>query len=236
MNGSSKTARTILRGLAALIVVCCASPLAALALPVPPAMEGIDAVDIAQSLRINGVPTRVRVFATDKPLAAVLAFYRTRFGARRVETTLKGWTVVSQRQGDLLYTARLRKALRGTEGTVSVSDLKAGLAHLGRPLGLGLPAGSKLAVDVEMTDPGKRARVVTITNDHSVETNAAFFRAELQSRGYRVERDLPVQRAGTQGRSLWFAAANREAILVVSALASGTSVVLNLIETTDTER
>lgn len=236
MNRYANASRMLVRGLAALVVVCCASPLTALALPVPPVMEGIDAVDIAQSLRINGVPTRARVFATDKPLAAVLAFYRSRFGKTRVETAFQDWTVVTQREGDLLYTARLRKSLLGTEGTVSVADLKAGLAHLGRPLGLELPAGSRLAVDVEMTDPGKRARVVTLTNDHTVETNAAFFKTMLQSRGYRLERELPVQRGATLGRSLWFAAANREAILVVSALAAGTSVVLNLTETTDTER
>lgn len=236
MNGPSQTPRRIVRGLVALAVVCCASPLAARALPVPPVMEGVDAAAVAQSMRINGVPTRIRVFATDKPLAEVLAFYRSRFGERRVETALQGWTVVTQREGDLLYTARLRKSLRGTEGTVSVADLKEGLANLGRPLGLGLPAGSRLAVEVEMTDPGKQARVVTLTNAASVDANADFFKAELQSRGYRLERDLPVQRGAAQGRSIWFAAANREAILVVSALASGTSVVLNLIETTDTER
>lgn len=227
---------TIIRALAVLAIAWGASLSPALALPVPPVMEGVDAVAVAQSMRINGVPTSARVFSTKKSLAEVLSFYRRRFGEKRVETAVQGWTVVTGRENDLLYTARLRKSLQGTEGTISVADLKEGLANHGRPLGLGVPPGSRLAVDVEMTDPGKRGRVVTLTNDQSVDANSDFFKAELQSRGYRVERDQPVESGQTRGRSIWFSAPNREAILVVSSLATGASVVLNITESTETER
>jgi hypothetical protein len=236
MTTPQAASRTIVRALAVLALAGGASLAPALALPLPPVMEGIDAVAVAESMRINGVPTRARVFSTRKPLAEVLAFYRRQFGEKCVETSLQGWTVVTGRENDLLYTARLRKSLLGTEGTISVADLKEGLANHGRPLGFGVPAGSRLAVDVEMTDPGKRGRVVTLTNEQSVDANGDFFKAELRSRGFRVERDQPVASGQTRGRSIWFAAPSREAILVVSSTATGASVVLQLTEATETER
>ncbi len=236
MKMGTECARMIARGLATSAIAWGLSPSQALALPVPPVMDGVHAVSVAQSMRINGVPTRALLFSTGKPLGEVLAYYRKRFGEKRVEAGVQGWTVLTQREGDLLYTARLRTSPQGTEGTVSVADLREGLANFGRPLGLGLPAGSRLAVDVEMTDPGKRARVLTLANDHSVDANAEFFKAELQSRGYHIERDQPGENGSARGRSIWFAAPNREAILVVSSLPTGASVVLNLTKRTDTER
>lgn len=226
----------VARFLALLAVAWSAGLPQARALPTPPLMEGVRAVALAQSLRINGVPTSVRVFTTNKSLAELLSFYRKRFGEGRVETAFQGWTVITRREDDFLYTARLRRALQGTEGTVSVADLREGLSNLGHPLGIALPAGSKLAVDVEMTDPGKRARVLTITNGGSVDANAEFFKTELESRGYRMDRDLPGATGGVRGRSIWFSAPNRAAILVVSAVATGASVVLNMTESTETER
>lgn len=206
------------------------------ALPSPPLMEGARAVAMGQTMRINGMPTSIHQFVVNKPLDEVLAFYRTRFGKDRVEQTVLGWTVVAKPEGDYFFTVRLRRALQGTEGTVSVADLKEGLAAHGRPLGMVLPAGSTLISDVDMDDPGKKARVVSLTNNLPVETNIQHFKKVLEARGFRVDRDLPAGKGANGGRSLWLSANGREAILVVAPIPSGTSVVLNTIEPSNTEK
>lgn len=210
--------------------------IAGAALPAPPLMEGAKAVAVGQSMRINGMPTSIHRFAVDKPVDQVLAFYRTRFGKDRVEQSVLGWTVVAEAEGDYFFTVRLRPALQGTEGTVSVADLKQGLAARGRPLGMVFPAGSRLISDVDMDDPGKRGRVVSLINNLPPEANVQHFKNVLAARGFRVDRDLPAGKDAAGGRSLWFSATGRDAILVVAPLPNGTSVVLNTVDRRNTEK
>jgi hypothetical protein len=197
-------------------------------------MDSIKAVTVSQSMRVNGIPTSARMFSTGKPIGEVRSFYRKLFGSKRIETTVQDWIVITQLDGDFMYMARLRQTPQGTEGTVSVADLKQGLANAGRPLGLALPSGSRLASDVDMDDPGKRSRIVALSNNHSIDANADFFKSELESKGYRVERDLPASTSNeAKGRSIWLSAPKREAIIVVAPLATGTSVVVNMTEITE---
>lgn len=220
-----------------LLVLACLSQISfAVALPIPPVMEGVKAVTVAQSMRVNGIPTNARIFSTEKPIGEVRAFYQKLFGAKRFETTVQGWAVITQQDGDLMYMARLRQTPQGTEGTVSVADLKQGLANAGRPLGLGLPSGSKLLSDVDMDDPGKRSRIVALSNNSSIDANADYFISELKAQGYRVERDLPASSTEAKGRSIWLSTPKREALIIVAPLVSGTSVVINMTEITKTER
>jgi hypothetical protein len=203
-------------------------------LPPAPIMAGAQVASVAESMRINGTPTSIRSFKVDKPLAEALSFYRETFGSRRVENEVLGWEVVSQRSGDFLYTVRLRKVSSSmTEGTASVADLKLGMAARDRPRGIAAPAESRFVTDLDMDDPGKRARLVLLNNAHSIETNADFFKRELTGKGYTLERELTAAGPGPTGRSLWFGGdRGKEAIVVISGGAGRTTVSLNFVDNT----
>lgn len=181
-----------------------------------PLISDAQATGLGEEMRVNGTPTRIRTFRIDQDLAAVLAHYRRAFGRERIEADVDGWKVVARRAGRVLHTVRLRAAgSHATEGTLSEADLEATLGSRTRPPAFPLPAASGLGADLEMNDRGRHTRLLAWHNTHGPEANVQHLRARLADRGYRLERELPVNERGLRGRSLWFSGDGREALAVV---------------------
>lgn len=223
--------RAVCVWLAALWLGLIGSSVLAASLPTPPIMEGTRAAPLAPSIKVNGVPTVIYLFESDQPLDTLVGFYRRRFGPHHVERRLAGWLLLARQEGELFYTVRLRATSRGTQGTASVLSLKDALAAYGRPLGFRLPPGSEVVSDVETTDPGKRARLLAVTNDLSLQANLDHFKAQLMQRGFAPQREAHGDAGnGKTGTTVWLASRTGEATLVVAPLPQGTSVVVNTIE------
>lgn len=195
-----------------------------------PVIDGARLTPVAELIRIKGVPTRIRQFEVEASLADARAFYREALGQPVVETRVAAWTVLARKRDRQLQVVRLRDTGDGrVEGTLSESDLSvAGAAHDHR-LGLRLPAGSQLSTDIEMHDAGRSARFLAWHSEQSSAHNQAHLQAELEARGYRLERRLPLAEPDLRGSSLWFAANAREAVATVVEHGAGVTVTLNLV-------
>lgn len=195
-----------------------------------PLINEAHSTQLGEDMRISGTPTRIREFRIEQDLAAVLAHYRGVLGRQRIEADVDGWKVLSRRAGRILQTVRLRAdGSDATEGTLSEADLEAPIALPGRPPAFPLPAASELAAELEMNDRGRYARLIAWHNSHGSAANVQHLRAHLADRGYRLEREVPVDERGLQGRSLWFSGEGGEALAVVVEGLGVVTVTLSLI-------
>lgn len=196
-------------------------------IPLPP---GAQAVEVAPSMRINGVPTRIRSFEVELPLAAVERHYRRWLGTPRVDTRIGGWTVLGRMQSAQLQTIRLRAAgADATIGTLSESAL-ADTSATRRRSDFTPPSDGLAALDVEMTDPGRDARFLVWQSPRSLDASARQLRSALKARGYRLEHRLPVQEGNQRGIGLWFRSAQGEATAILTASPGATSVSLSIVQ------
>lgn len=181
-------------------------------------LSGARFADLGNDLTVNGTPTRIREFHLPRPFPRVLADCRRWLGPRRVEHDLDGWKVLARKEGQQLTMLRLRpQGETVTIGTLSEASLRP-VAATRRTHDLAVPADTLLASEITTIDPGRRSRLLTFANPHSIGTNVAHFRASLQARGYRLERDAAPSPGARDGRSLWFAGDDGDVLLVVADL------------------
>lgn len=185
---------------------------------------------IGENVRLNGVPMRLyRVWSRTSD-QSVIQFYRSALGAKSVERSLLGDRLFAQALGDYFLTVRIRKrAADLTETWVSISDARAARESSGRPLGVELPANSRVLSDMESLDAGKSSRQVVLLNRLSSEMNVAFFTEALQAKGLKAEN--LGSHVGEEGQSRMFKGPSGEARLVVLKKGDFSNVVLTTIQT-----
>lgn len=204
------------------------------AIAAPP---GAHVSEIAPALRINGVPTQLRSFHVELPLAAVEQHFRTTPGPAFVRERLGQWIVLTRVQQQRLDTIRLRAAApHATEGTLSTAGLDAtGIRP--RHGELPPPPGSERQLELQAHEHGRETRFIVWHGARSVDAGARHLQRTLGARGLRLERSLPLEDAGARGRSLWFRGRSSEATAVIVAERGGSvSVSLALSTAPDAPR
>lgn len=201
------------------------------------APHGAQVTEVAPALRINGVPTQLRSFHVELPLAAVEQHFRAALGAAVVREQLGQWTVLARVQQQRLDTIRLRAAgPHATEGTLSAAELGAA----GRPSRHGElppPPGSERQLDLHTHEHGRSTRFIVWHGARSIDAGARHLQRTLGARGLQLERSLPLEDAGARGRSLWFRGRNSEATAVIVAERRGSvSVSLALSTAPDAQQ
>lgn len=173
---------------------------------------------VAEDLRIDGMPMRIRSFRIERPVAAVLHSYRSWAGPARVENRLGGWQLIAHRQDDRLLMLRLRP--EGTErsaGTLSEAEIDgATVGQSPLPEGITVPADTRVGTHITMKDEGRESQLVVLANAHPVGLNVRHFRTQLEAHGYRLQHELPAG-GPHPGYSLWLAAPGKEAVVIVFA-------------------
>jgi hypothetical protein len=240
--------RTLLQAVPALCLalLACAPALAStwpsVALP-----AGATAFEVGEQLSVNGMPMRLRGFVTRSAPLDTAAWFRNSLGQPVVENRLMGKLVLGRAQGDY-YISVLIEALpgsHGTRGTVTVSDVKAAYERRADTRAVDermlarLPYGSRLVSQMRSTDHGRVSAYVQAENGHSQQLNRDYLVRQLETEGYRLEREgipdlkrapaLPQRLA--DGRTLFFKGRNGEATAVIraGARAGVTSIVINTV-------
>ncbi|MEQ8427148.1 MAG: hypothetical protein RLT87_11730 [Gammaproteobacteria bacterium] len=156
---------------------------------------------VGKNMQINGLPTSIRAFHTRKSIEQVVEFYRREW-QRPVERDKPGfmetidaypWYIISRIEDDYLLTVQVQVKQNdksGSWGYLSVSPL---VDPKTKPpeLGKGIPKmpGSHILTENTSNDPGKKARTLIITNDHSVPSNVSFYRNHFNGKGWTKETD-----------------------------------------------
>jgi hypothetical protein len=206
---------------AALVACLLANAVGAWAATAWPQLEtpaGARVQAVAPDAVINGNHSRILRIDTRDSAEAILAFYRARFGEKRVENRVQGAQVIAAREGGFFHTVQVKTNAAGrAEITVITTALSEGLqtSAVVSDTEHCLPADSTVLQTLESNDGGVRAVTVTAANSHDVKTNKHHLRSALQGRGFRIVNEEPITQAGRAGSSMWLKGAGEEAMVTV---------------------
>jgi hypothetical protein len=173
---------------------------------------------VAPEVVLNARRSRILRIDSSESADNIVAFYRTRFGARRVENRVQGAQVIAARDGDFFHTVQVRTNAAGrAETTVITTDVAAGLQRstVITDTESSLPADTKVVQTMESNDSGMRAVTVTATNGHDLKTNGDHLRRALAERGFRLVREEAASPRAQAASTMWLTGQGEEAIVTV---------------------
>ncbi len=222
-----------------LIVALCLAGRAWAALPWPelPLPPKAEEQWIAQSMRIDGVPTRVMQFQSRASRQEIVAYYKSYWSGGYAHApsvrALGAATVVGQMHGPYLMTVKVEDADRGqSRGLLSVAQVMG--IKVDRSAGeIPLLPGARVLSVVESDDPGVHSRAVSVVNPQPASSAAQFYQASLLNAGWSELQANEVARSAAAPAKtfLVFAEGSREMQLSIvdSRNGRGSSVLANLV-------
>ena len=210
-------------------------------LPLPPKAE---VQWVAQSMRVNGVPTRVLRFQSRATRAEVANYYRSYWtGGYPRKASVHAYadaTVVGQVHGPYLMTLKVEDGDQGgSRGLISVAQVIG--SRMDRdPGALPLMNGAHVLQVVECDDPGKHSRQVVVTAPQPPSSVRNFYEATFGNAGWQQLQgtdttDVPHRATVPAGAFVVFAREGAEMQLSIVATPQGRgSIVLANLVTKDT--
>ena len=211
-----------------MLLMSCLWPLLAFAdwpqLPLP---QHANVESIGERVVLNGVPMQMHRIVSQQNPKHLQQFYQRYLGPNHTLTAVDSGVILAQGRGQHFITIRITPLGNGISETLTtVSDVAAARANQGRPLGINLPAQSKVLSDMESFDQGKTARQLVYQNQHSIDSNINHLVDVLKQRGYQLQH--PTSAYGANRNMRQFTGNKREARLVVMPSEQGSNVVLTM--------
>lgn len=202
-------------------------------LPMPPKA---DVQWIAQSMRVNGIPTRVQQFQSRASRAEVVEYYRAHWtGAYPQKPSVRvvqDSTVVGQKHGPYLMTVTVRDADRsGSEGLIAVAQVAGSKIDLD-PGQLPMMPGAHVVRVIESDDPGQRSRQLMVINPQAAASVLQFYQGSFQDAGWQQIQlnEIPRTARSGGGSFVVFARDNNQLQLSIEpATPRGTWLLANLV-------
>jgi hypothetical protein len=203
-------------------------------LPKPPKA---DVQWVAQSMRVNGVPTRVMQFQSRAGRSEIVEYYRAYWSGgyehKPSVHALGEATVVGQMHGPYLMTVKVEDAARGAStGLISVAQVL-GSKEDREPGELALINGAHVVSVVESDDPGKHSRAVLIVSPQPPASVTQFYQASLVNAGWlQVQAtDTPRTPGGSASSFVVFARGDSEMQLSIAETRDGrgSTMLANLV-------
>lgn len=198
------------------------------------------AYSIGEQIIANGIPLQIKGFVAKSGPHAMAKWFRGRLGEPVVETKLGEAVILGKAQHGYFITIQINPADAGTNGTVTVSHLRAAYESRGKTrAGLNrllarLPAGSKIDTEMVSTDGRKLSRYYVASNRNNEEVNRDRILDLMREDGMRlqyqpsaIDREV-VNRIPAllqNGRTLFFQGEKKEAVAVIGRNAEGLTVV-----------
>jgi len=204
-----------------------------------PAIEpppGARVQSVAEEMKYNGVPMRIRQFTSEGTVDNVLWFYRQKWtegGKRKIATnTVGGWQVLGKQDGDYYITVQVRpREPRGTEGYLGVSKLPSLTESPRVDMLFPRMPGSEVISDVDSFDNGKAAKTLILKNDHSITSNQSYYESMMPGQDWKQQKSLRADQ-DINRRVLYFERRKEAASIVINpAPRGGTMVVINIVNT-----
>ena len=173
---------------ALLAIVACAQASADESWPDVPLPPKSNTQWIAQSERVNGVPTRVMQFQSSEGRAGIVQYYNSYWSGgyehKPAVHELPDGTVIGQMHGPYLMTVKVQDSERGTsKGVIAVAEV------LGHPINrdpgdLPMMPGAHVISVVESDDPGKHSRLLTLVAPQPPTSVSQFYQSSLANAGW----------------------------------------------------
>jgi len=193
---------------------------------------------VADSMRVNGVPTRVMQFQSQAGRAEIVEYYRAYWsGGYPTKPSIKllgASTVISQKHGPYLMTVKVEDALRGSsQGLIAVSQVAGSKVEFNAGT-LPLMPGARIVSVVESSDPGKRNREVVVFNRQALASVMQFYQASYENNGWRQVQNNEASHASNSPGGMFavFARDGTEVQLSITERPNGQGCVLVANEVT----
>ena len=196
---------------------------------------------VGQNIEVNGIKSSIRAFHSDKSIEKVVEFYRREW-KRPVEKGKPGfmetidaapWYIISRIEDNYLLTVQVqvqKNDKSASWGYLSTSPLPGNKSDKPVQLGSSTPKmpDSHVLNEMKSNDPGKKATTLIISNNHSVGSNAAFYRNHYQGQGWTVETDRKL--GADDAHSLVFKSRRNRVTIMILNDKNATRVVVNSVK------
>lgn len=189
---------------------------------------------VADDMKYNGVPMRIRQFSSERDVDSVLSFYRQRWGGeakqKPVENSLGEWRIVGRQDGDYYLTVQVkRREQGGSEGFMGVSRLPSLTERPRVDLLFPRMPGSEVISDIDSNDSGKVAKTLILRNDHSVTSNASYYQSMMPGQDWKQNQSFGGPQANNT-HVLYFERRKESANIAIRPTPNGgTMVVINIV-------
>lgn len=190
---------------------------------------------VAPYMIFNGVPMSVKQFDSERPPAAILAFYRRVWaagpqGPAAVEGSVEPWQTISVARGDCFFTVQVQRAGRGSTGLLSMTEMREQPRIIDSDRALPMLSGSTVINDIEHRDEGKNARTLVLRNTFSPEANADFYRRSFEDKGWHTISSYQMTTKKGPGITVVMKRGLAEASLVITRQGRDTTILANLVD------
>lgn len=189
---------------------------------------------VGENIVLNGLPMRMRGFHADGSLRELKAWFHRCLGAQAVENRWGDTVILGKAEGKYYLTVQLKPGREGVEGVVAISDFRTGdslerYRERTNRLLSGLPHDSMLVSDMTAQDGNKSSWHAVVANRQGAQLNSERVQAWLTGQGFALEHEAHT---GSDGRSLYFKGAGKEAIVTIARETDQqTVIVINTIST-----
>lgn len=202
------------------------------------APAGAEVRMVAPDMTVNGVRQTIQEFDSRLAVDEVIAWYRDLWAPLEtpqrpgsMEQELDVWKLISTVDGDCFTTVQVKSGSKGSYALVSV--LKKSDRAVKRPrAGANFPIlpGSQVVDDIEHADGPRNARTIVLSNRSNVAANAAFYKNELEARGWVSVLEQQPKVGGKPTHVLLMKKGLEEASIVISRAGGQVNVVANVVD------
>ncbi len=187
---------------------------------------------VTSNASFNSINIKGRHFTTKGTMESVLQFYRNLWQENFAEIDYGPWRMISRKEDELMYTVQVQTlpSGKGAFGILGVSDIAEKLKNSDfEEQAKNFPKmhGSIVSSEMKMNDPGKKGKVILLSNEYSLASNVTYYKNYYQSRDWTVQADKSI---GFNTPHTLVFTKGREMVNLVIARGSGTTnVVANIV-------
>ncbi len=160
---------------------------------------------VGQDMTVGGKAMSIRQIYTRDKISKVKAFYHSRWAEAEIpglpgyteNNALEPWHIISRLEEGYLLTVQIQRADDGgTRGYLASSKLSRELTPSKQAESFPKIQGTRIVHDIQSRDAGQRAVTMLLSNHHSLSSNSSYYKNYYQQRGWRIDLDQPMPRAG----------------------------------------
>lgn len=141
---------------------------------------------VANSMRMNGLKTRVYAFRTDKSADEVAAWFADQWD-KMARSQFGRWDILAHREDGYLITVQMQKRdLQGIGGYIALSDVFAAVEGDREPPVVSLPMlpDTRVVQNLRADDLGRESHTLVLVSEKSASANLDFYRNYFRNEGF----------------------------------------------------
>ena len=188
---------------------------------------------VTSDAQFNSINIKGRHFTSKQSMESVLQFYRNLWEENFAEIDYGSWRMISRKEDELMYTVQVQAlpSGKGSFGILGVSDIAEKLKNSDfNKLAKYFPKmhDSVISSEMSMNDPGKKGKVILLSNQYSLASNVNYYKNYYEGRGWTTQADKSI--GFNTPHTLVFTKGREMVNLVIARGSGSTNIVANIVE------